>query len=100
MVLREWVFVADLSDIACLISFKPSQCHLCQSKRKRGYITDNQPPILERLQIDTKHWLYMTQHFESRFKGLVGMSHRLMATYRKLEYRHTPNLGAVRLLLT
>ncbi|WP_316365614.1 hypothetical protein [Candidatus Thiodiazotropha sp. CDECU1] len=69
-------------------------------ENKRGYIDDNQPPILERLQIDTKHWLYMTQHFESRFKGLVGMSHRLMATCRKLEYRRTPNLGAVRLLLT
>ena len=69
-------------------------------ENKRGYIADNQPPILEWLQIDAKHWLYMTQHFENRFKGLVGMSHRLMATCRKLEYRRTPNLGAVRLLLT
>ncbi|MEW8509130.1 MAG: transposase [Candidatus Thiodiazotropha sp.] len=69
-------------------------------ENKRGYIPDNQPPMLERFQIDPKHWLYMTQHFESRFKGLVGMSHRLMATCRKLGYRRTPNLGAVRLLLT
>ncbi|PVV07102.1 MAG: transposase [gamma proteobacterium symbiont of Ctena orbiculata] len=67
---------------------------------KRGYIPDNQPPILERLQIDTNHWLYMTQHFESRFKGFVGMSHRLTAACRSLKYRRTPNLGAVRLLLT
>ncbi|WP_316365263.1 transposase [Candidatus Thiodiazotropha sp. CDECU1] len=67
---------------------------------KRGYIPDNQPPILERLQIDTNHWLYMTQNFESRFKGFVGMSHRLTATCRRLKYRRTPNLGAVRLLLT
>ncbi|PVV26877.1 MAG: hypothetical protein B6D79_04910 [gamma proteobacterium symbiont of Ctena orbiculata] len=67
---------------------------------KRGYIPDNQPPILERLQIDTNHWLYMTQHFESRFKGFVGMSHRLTAACRRLKYRRTPNLRAVRLLLT
>ncbi len=39
---------------------------------KRGSIPKTHPPILERLQIDPKHWLYMTQEFESRFKGLVG----------------------------
>jgi hypothetical protein len=64
-------------------------------ENKRGYIPENQPPILERLQIDPKHWLYMTQHFESRFKGLVGASHALKAACRKLEFRRTPNLGAV-----
>jgi hypothetical protein len=68
-------------------------------ENKRGHIAGNQPPILERLQIDPKHWLYMTQHFESRFKGLVGVSSRLMAACRKLEYRRTPNLAAVRSLL-
>jgi REP element-mobilizing transposase RayT len=69
-------------------------------ENKRGYIPDDQPPILERLQLDPKHWLYMTQNFESRFKGLVGMSTRLVAACRRLEYRRTPNLAAVRLLLT
>ena len=64
-------------------------------ENKRGYIPEDQPPILERLQIDPKHWLYMTQHFESRFKGLVGSSHALKAACRKLEFRRTPNLGAV-----
>ncbi|MES9832089.1 MAG: hypothetical protein ABW139_07560 [Candidatus Thiodiazotropha sp. DIVDIV] len=58
------------------------------------------PPILERLQIDSKHWFYMTQHFESRFKGLVGMSHSLKAVCQKLGYWRTPNLGAVQSLLT
>ncbi|MES9992605.1 MAG: hypothetical protein ABW098_11660 [Candidatus Thiodiazotropha sp.] len=67
---------------------------------KQGYISGDQPPILERLQIDPKNWLYMTQHFESHFKGLVGMTHRLTAVCRRLEYRRTPNLGAVGLLLT
>ncbi|MEL0584364.1 MAG: hypothetical protein AAES65_05725 [Candidatus Thiodiazotropha sp. (ex. Lucinoma kazani)] len=69
-------------------------------ENKRGFIPENKPPILERLQIDSKHWLYMTQHFESRFKGLVGMSYSLKAVCRKLGYRRTPNLGAVQSLLT
>jgi REP element-mobilizing transposase RayT len=67
---------------------------------KRGYIPDHQPPILERLQVDPKHWLYMTQHFESRFKGLVGTSFALKAVCRKLKYQRTPNLGAALQLLS
>jgi hypothetical protein len=34
-------------------------------ENKRGYIPDQQSPILERLQVDPKHWLYMTQNFSS-----------------------------------
>ncbi|WP_316367552.1 transposase [Candidatus Thiodiazotropha sp. CDECU1] len=68
-------------------------------ENKRGYIPDHKSPVLERLQVDPKHWLYMTQHFESRFKGLVGASHALKAACRKLEFRRTPNLGAVLHLL-
>jgi REP element-mobilizing transposase RayT len=68
-------------------------------ENKRGYIPDYKPPVLERLQIEPKHWLYMAQHFESRFKGLVGASHTLKAVCRKLELRRTPNLGAVLELL-
>jgi hypothetical protein len=56
--------------------------------------------MLERLQIDAQHWLYMTQHFESRFKGLVGMSYSLKAACRKLGYRRTPDLVSVRQLFT
>ena len=66
---------------------------------KRGYLSDQHPPVLNRLQIDPKHWLYMTQHFESRFKGLVGTSYALKAVCRKLDYRRTPNLGAALQLL-
>lgn len=39
---------------------------------KRGSIADSHPPILNRLSITTSHWLYLTSHFESHFKGLVG----------------------------
>jgi hypothetical protein len=69
-------------------------------ENKQGYIPDHQPSVLELLQIDPKHWLYMTQHFESRFKGLVGASHAIKADCRKLEFRRSPNLGAVIQLLT
>jgi hypothetical protein len=69
-------------------------------ENKRCYIPSHQPPILDRLQIEPKHWLYMTQHFESCFKGLVGSSYALKAACRKLGYQRTPNLGAVLQLLT
>ncbi|MES9941144.1 MAG: hypothetical protein ABW104_18975 [Candidatus Thiodiazotropha sp. 6PLUC2] len=64
-------------------------------RNKRGYIPDHKPPVLDRLQIDSKHLLYMAQHFESRFKGIVGASHALKAVCRKLGFRRTPNLGSV-----
>jgi REP element-mobilizing transposase RayT len=68
-------------------------------ENKRGHIPDHKPPVLERLEIEPKHWLYMAQHFESRFKGLVGASYALKAACRKLELQRTPNLGAVLELL-
>ncbi|MEW8657331.1 MAG: transposase [Candidatus Thiodiazotropha endolucinida] len=63
-------------------------------EHKRGYIPCDQPSILDRLQIDPQHWLYMTQHFESRFKGIVGASHKLKEACQRLGYQRTPNLGA------
>ena len=67
---------------------------------KCGYIQGHIPPVLDRLQINPKHWLYMTQHFESRFKGLVGASQTLKAVCRKLKFRRTPNLRAALQLLS
>lgn len=66
---------------------------------KRGVIDSHLPPVLERLQIDPKHWLYMTEKFESQFKGLVGTAFRLKAVCQELGYRRTPNAGACRALL-
>jgi hypothetical protein len=67
---------------------------------KRGAIPNELPPILERVQIDPKYWLYMARHFESRFKGLVGTAYRLKAACQSLGYRRTPNLAVCRELLT
>lgn len=64
-------------------------------ENKRGAISQHAPPVLDRLQLDAKQWLYMSQHFESRFKGLVGASQALKAACKRLEFRRTPNLGAV-----
>ncbi|MES9838906.1 MAG: transposase, partial [Candidatus Thiodiazotropha sp.] len=63
-------------------------------EHKRGHIPGNQPPILKRLQIDPQHWLYMTQHFESRFKGIVGASYKLKEACQRMGYQRTPNLVA------
>lgn len=67
---------------------------------KRGAIADTAPPILERLDIDPKQWCYLTQHFESRFKGLVGTAFKLKQTCENLGYRRTPNLKAAATLLS
>lgn len=67
---------------------------------KRGSISNHLPPILQRLDIDPKHWLYMTQHFESRFKGLVGSVYELKQACQKLGYQRTPNLSCCKQLLS
>jgi REP element-mobilizing transposase RayT len=47
----------------------------CLREDKRGAIDGKLPPILERLQIDPRHWLYLNRNFESRLKSLVGSAH-------------------------
>ena len=59
---------------------------------KRGYINNELPPILDRLNIDPKHWHYMTQHFESHFKGLVGSAYQLKKVCQQLGYKRTPGI--------
>jgi hypothetical protein len=67
---------------------------------KRGAIPAQLPPILVRLQIDPRCWLYMTRHFESRFKGLVGAAYILKTACETLGYRRTPNLSVCREMLS
>jgi len=50
------------------------------------------PPILERLDIEPKHWLFLTQHFESQIKGLMGTAYKLKQVCKKLGYQRTPGL--------
>jgi REP element-mobilizing transposase RayT len=56
---------------------------------KRGAIAENIPPLLERLNIDTRHWQYLTQNFESPFKSIVGCAHKVRETCQKLNLKWT-----------
>lgn len=57
---------------------------------KRGSIHNSTPPILDRLQLETAHWLYLTQHFESTLKGLVGTINKLKQACDILGYQRMP----------
>lgn len=65
---------------------------------KRGSIPPNTPSIVNRLNIDPKHWLYCTTQFESRFKGFVGTAYKLKQVCEALDYQRAPGIGACRLL--
>ena len=59
---------------------------------KHGAIPDELPPILDRLNIAPQHWLYLAEHFESPFKGLVGSAYKLKQACQVLGYQRTPGL--------
>jgi len=59
---------------------------------KHGSIDSHTPSILERLNIESKHWLYLTQHFESPFKGMVGSVYELKRACQVFKYTRTPGL--------
>jgi len=44
---------------------------------KKEAIPSDVPPILQRLDMDVRHWLYLTQNFEHPFKHLVGAAYRV-----------------------
>ena len=51
---------------------------------KRGTIPSDTPEILTRLNIETKHWLYLTKDFESPFTSLVGCAHNVKKACEEL----------------
>ncbi|WP_444885734.1 hypothetical protein [Microbulbifer sp. PSTR4-B] len=58
-----------------------------------GTISQNAPPILERLGISSKHWLYFNRNFESRFKGLVGSAEAVRQACIQLNKRWVHGIG-------
>jgi REP element-mobilizing transposase RayT len=64
----------------------------CIREDKRGAIASHLPGVLERLQIEPKHWLYLTQNFESQFKGLVGTAFQVKQAAAKLGYQRVPGI--------
>ena len=51
---------------------------------KKGYIPEHMPDILQRLDIDARHQVYLTRNFEYPFKGLVGAAHHVRKACEKL----------------
>jgi len=67
---------------------------------KRGFIDNAEPPILKRLNIQAENWLYLTQHFESKLKGLVGSTINLKVACVKLGYRRNYFLKTCEMFFT
>ena len=63
---------------------------------KRGAIPENIPPILEQLNINPKHWCYLSQHFESQFKSLVGTSYNVKAACQQFGQQWAHGIRACR----
>ena len=51
---------------------------------KKGHIPDHLPDILQRLNIAPKHFIYLSQHFESPFKNLVGNAYHVKQACNEL----------------
>ena len=60
---------------------------------KRGAIDTDLPCSLERLKIEPKHWLYLTQDFESQFKTLVGTAFQIKDTASKFGIQRSPGIN-------
>jgi REP element-mobilizing transposase RayT len=61
---------------------------------KRGSIPEGIPPVLQRLNIEPQHWLYLSKNYESPFKGLVGSVYKLKQACELLGYQRMPGLGS------
>jgi len=66
---------------------------------KRGVINSQRPPILHRLDLDSRQWRYLTQHFESRFKSLVGTTDNVRKACEQFGKRWVHGLSSCRELL-
>ena len=66
---------------------------------KQGQIDADSPSILERLGIEPEHWLYLTQHYRSSFKSLVGSAYRVRAACRELGWKKSHSLSMCKALI-
>jgi len=74
-----------LNDYIALVDWTGKQIR----KDKRGAIDANLPPLLNRLNFETENWLYLSTHFESKLKGLVGTAINLKTACEMLGYKRT-----------
>jgi REP element-mobilizing transposase RayT len=74
-------------------------------ENKRGAISECEPEIMNRLGIDAENWLYITQNFESEFKGIVGAVDEMKSKIslfwdEQRERRRTAGIQACKLRLS
>jgi len=65
---------------------------------ERGAISQDLPPILERLGTDEKAWLRLATQFESSFYTWVGQAEHVHSACRRLGHRQARGISACRLL--
>ena len=63
---------------------------------KRGAISEDVPPILAQLNIDPKQWCYLSQHFESEFKSLVGTAYNIKTACQQFGQQWVHGIRACR----
>jgi REP element-mobilizing transposase RayT len=66
---------------------------------KRGSISDELPPILERLSLNQDAWKTLTTRFELEFKQWVGSEHIVRQVYSDKKYQRIPSTDHHRTLL-
>ena len=59
---------------------------------KKGFIDPALSPILQRLNIEAEHWVYLINHFESKFKSFVGTAYKLKKVCQSLGYQRIPGI--------
>ena len=66
----------------------------------KGSIDNDTPKILQRLNISPDHWIELSTHFESRFKGIVGTVDSLKALCSMFGLSRNTNRSNSRLLFS
>ena len=66
----------------------------------KGSINNDTPKILQRLNISPNHWIELSTHFESRFKGIVGTTDSIKALCSMFGLSRNTNRSNSRLLFS
>ena len=67
---------------------------------KRASISNNLPPILQRLGIEANNWLTLTTSFENNFKDLVGCPSALCKVVELLDRKRRPSFNNCKTLFS
>jgi len=73
----------DLNDYLALVDWSGRILR----EDKKGAIPAELPAMLQRLQMDARHWCYLTRNFEHPFKNLVGAVHHVRSACEALGQR-------------